>query len=1489
MQTEHFKSKLIIYSSGANRDTDPELLFSQDNNTDYIDARNARPVSTEGSTGSISKIKGEVIKYISSSALTGYLCIGKASCNNDIIEVYAPPTIGQPGIIRVNGVIVLNSVNFDMRVDFPLQMDVNESFTTGEFFLTDNRVPPYIFNVKDMVDSLTTNPNKYFSNFNPLLYQVNLQSPLDTMVFIELVNVGGGGGLPVGHYQYQMRYTSAEGDRTNWCQATPMIPIMQALSSSSREYPWSKTYGGPPAPQSLTALAPRLKFRVTNLYNYDYIEIKRISYDNGAGIDFTPNGVVVAKIDIYPGEISVKEYIDPQESNTNVPLSATDDTQQLVEVERAKSIRYFDRRLVLMNVKLASKESALTFKDLNGKTGWPVMDKLYKAGHKDPWNHVYKKKYMGGEKYGFAVGLYDGVGTKGFATKYPGLTNYQMPNRRDVVAPETTLYSFAGTVKCADNTATNAVSNTHEVFDHYDAVEKSDNCNFKNILSEGRISGLTGTRSTIKVKKDCDEDDGEIENHGADVNAGKVSVSYQPFTPVRQNDPDVTGHNYLVDTKVFKNLSDEYTYAPGGFSPDYYSQGMMVAGVDNFPKWAKAFSIVRTKPAKRVVCQGIGWYAMTQAKYRLFSSESLGGKESNKIWYHAPDIDNGIVSSDILNDVIANPQNYKLQFVSPLGFFSEVYSFEDGLLDLGSSRDRLVDMVAYARMLRDLKTDPNNQINPTEDSNMGIDGGDGYNYIAYDKFRNTGQNPGTFGGNADKGNRLMDIAQIKRISNGRGNYLEIETIDNIYGKMTVGGISDRDFEDQGMKDWTEPIYIVNIVRVGAEINDQDIQKYLQTTHYQKLESIIGKSQGGINQRYELVDERWEDSIPAPNGSLTGANTDRYIYIRKPDGSEEKWINVTFKSPALIATIAAAITPTTSYTGGVRGMYRHTNIDNAGRFYEINFNVSGFDPQLNDLIVIRYDNTAPIRFFGGDVYVGETIFAPLDKQANAKDKSAETNFAWGLGLPFFKWRVNPRYYTIRKAGASINAIQDELEAKLKYLRQLCVMATVETRSACHLAYNNPTPPLQFFPLINYVIRPNRWKEDTTLKDNSVYQDYEDDYGSGEMGLWKYGGFRFLPQINPDYSCEPRIQFFSKPEYGFVEKTEYPTRVMWSLPRPINIQDTPGLKSFPANNSYDIDDDQGEIKYAYDCMSDRGENMYAITNKGICFLVTRKSVLSDLGGGDVGYMAADSFVKQQMWLSKDVGMIDQWWRSAAEGFVPVPIGDDSQVRQEALFFANKESVFMFSDNAVKDIGRIKYYSKLLPLLAKVLPGYQTLITSVYHKEHQEFWLHIKGDVNDMFIFGKNNMQWFGSFDFKFEQMLVSNSLTYGIKNGETYQLNQGYIINGSSIIFEVTSGISPDNWDKEFARIRINTTSSIKPTRVEFYKKVDGLIQCELDPSQGSLYVKDYRGFEQYIPRINASVNTVRPRLQGRLLIFKIIHNLASEITLVDTSIFYKLLK
>lgn len=1492
------------FVKGANSDQDPILLFSAEASGLYSDARNCRILTSDSNTGSANKIGGEILKFANSTGLSGYDCTGANLINGKVCSIWASTTPGNDGILVIDGVVVLRSVNFVIDPLHPFQLAKNQDVFGGQLFATDFNQPPFIFDIQDMIDSLITAPTKYFSAFDPELYQVNLQSPLDIPAFIELVNVGGGGGLPVGEYQYAIRYSNEAGDRTNWSQMTNPIPVMESLNHQSQIYPYVKTYAGKPDPQSKTAYATHIRFRITNLFNYDFIEVRRTALNQGAGIGFAPDPVIIARLDISAGEVSVRDFLDPAEQNVTEAISATSATQQIAFIKRAKAIRYYDKRTVLMNVEVQSKKSELTFETINGKEGFETIEALYTAGYNDPYNHTNKKSYPRGDRCGFAVNCYDGVGGKFFSQKFPTLTDFQFPNRRDAMGTDELLYSYAGTVRAAD--VNGVVNQTHEVFDLANGIAKNDVCSFKNIMRSGSIFGITGSKSLGTLQEDCDQTRAQLDAYGI-KGTFALTAPYYPFTPVRQNDFDVSGHNYVVNTKVNSSgvLSPtEYDYRPKGFAPNIFAQGMLIAGVDNFPDGAKSFSIVRTPSPKKVITQGLGIYSLIAAEPTDLAYDKLTTKESKKLWFFSPDIENGIVSSDIVNDIIANPQNYQVQLVSPLGFFSEMYGFDNN--ELFSERDRLIDMISYARIIRDVQG-PNSLINPGEDAGMGITDG-GESYVGYGRWRNnTGGTPNSFNpcaGGAG-GNKLFDLASVARISEGRGNYIELNFSEDIYGKINVGGVSENDFDNDGMKAWTEPVYMINIISKGAIVHDNDINGYLQTGHYQKLESIIGLGNGLANQNYILVDERWEDSIPHWNPTSPFATTPRYIYIKSVAGVEQKWVNATFLTSANIATIQAAITGTGSYTGpfgtNVQGMYRHKIVDannqvvndNQKRFFQIVFNVNAFFPAQNSQIIIKYDKTAPIRIFGGDMVIGESIFAPIDRESDADGKVAEKQFPFAIGFPYKLFKMNPRYYVVKDTGSTGNVIQDKLYGALGALRQLCFMFTVESRISTSLAFN-ANYPLQFFPLVNYIIRPNRWDETRNIVNNGIYQQYVNDYGEGEMAQWAWGGFRFNMQCNPDYSTLSPIEFFSKPAFGFTEKTLFPTRVMWSLPRAINSQSAPGLKTFPANNSFDISDDQGEIKLAYSATTDRGDNLYAFTNSGLCMLVTQKAILSDLNAGELGYMSADTFVKQQYWLNKKNGMTSEMWRSAAEGFASSLGQNGIELKQEAIFWANNESVWRLMNNQVMDISNY-FYNKLFygpSGVDTILPDYQTPVTAVYDNFYQEYWLCIgRRDEGRTFMFSQPNSIWYGHNDFIYDRFVPTFTKLYGLRDLEQWEMNQGWTANGQPVVFELIVGNAPQEfWTKEFIRWRINAPTD-KPTRIEAYKEADGVLQTFTDQAtNGQYYLKDYgKGWEQFVGRVDVSVDPTRPRFQGPIIFTKIIHNLPGPFKVVDMAAQFKLLK
>lgn len=161
---------------------------------------------------------------------------------------------------------------------------------------------------------------------------------------------------------------------------------------------------------------------------------------------------------------------------------------------------------------------------------------------------------------------------------------------------------------------------------------------------------------------------------------------------------------------------------------------------------------------------------------------------------------------------------------------------------------------------------------------------------------------------------------------------------------------------------------------------------------------------------------------------------------------------------------------------------------------------------------------------------------------------------------------------------------------------------------------------------------------------------------------------------------------------------------------------------------------------------------------------------------------------------------------------------------------------------------------------------------------------------FVYSEMTEHWIGQFGYDFDKYLVMDDSTiYGMREGQTYLLNEGDQIKGFDIAAWVLTAASPTQVkDKEFLRLRVNSDN--KPMRVEFFTSmndfiagdVKALLNAELNP----LHLKNYYGYEQYIPRRLDNSD----RMQGRVMLYKIFHQEGgTEFTLVDTEVQYKVLK
>jgi len=1253
MNQEHGPKGLRLNNLGANT-SDEKIYVGANNNGYYLDSNNMRLKSFDGNDQDAEKIRGESSIDGEQSGAGNWVCIGSISVRYKRVEVWVDTSAANDPFIRIDGVIVCQSPDLPFLAEFPLQMDKNEGCgESGEIFLTDDNTKPLFFNIQDMIDNV--GGDKYFSAFNYDAYTVNLDKPLDIPVFIGLENVGGSGGLPVGVYQYGIAYVTKSGDRTSISEKTPTIPVVRSQSSGTRAYPGVRTFGDSPNSQSKTSYGPRIRFRVTNDLNYDSIEIIRFDYNTGQGVNFTPTGKVVGRIDISDGQLDIVDFIDPVDSDREIQLSIEEETQQSYLIESAKGIKYYGQRVVLANVKLVDKEDTSTLKTISNQTVFPVVDNLGTLGHNDPYNHAYRPSEMGGEKATFGFHFWDSVGSRSFVKEDLSLTNLQYPNRREAMSALTEDYSLGPRPVAAriDGTA----GFVHESFDHSRAISRGDKDNFKNILKKG---------SRLNTTVQNGDQPSEPEDFRASKGVLTTRAQYLPWEPTKesdQNDSHDMLPNIKVDTDGFFGLGSKEDYDPQCFAPDFYGKGYAVAGLDNIPEWVKSFSVVRTESARRVVCQGLGMYKVLPGSYDGTSADKITKKHNRQMWFFSPDIDSGLVSQGVIDDIKNNPQDYKVQFVSPLGFFSETYSFESNAF-----KDHLVDMVTYARIQRD-----QGDINPGTDPTTGPGG-----YVYYNKYRGETSplfdvNEGWFSGS--DGNKEMSIELLEEVREGRGSYFTIGFQENIYGTRNVGGIGKRDFDDTGLKDWTEPFYMINIIRTGAQAPNGDIQGYRSTGTHVKIDSIIGLGTGiPFNQQYSLVDERWEDCCY----TTEFGPDDRYIYLRNVnDQTERVFYDGTNASPALLTTIQNDITTNGFWISPsgkqVEGLYSHENTgDTLGVFknheFVIKFNFSNYFPADNEYIVVKYDNRIPVRFFGGDMTTAETVFAPIDRQLelvdNTEDPEETEQFVLNVAFPYGRYEMNHRYYRVKNTTA-VNKIQDTDWHSFSHIRQLITLFYCDNRIAAHYAYNEAYPR-EYFPLTHYVMRPNVWDGDLDLRENNLYDEYEVDYPGEFSDRFTFGGFRFLQNHNVDYSTRGVTEFFSKPEIGFEEKFDFCNRVIWSLPRATNQQDSPGLKTFLVGNTIDIEDGQGEIKFLYAATySDKGSNIYAITERGVCLLLTQKSILSNIDSNFLTSVSSDQFIAQEFWIDREIGCNGEFWRGKAQGTTGVEGEIDGQTETRYLY--------------------------------------------------------------------------------------------------------------------------------------------------------------------------------------------------------------------------------
>jgi hypothetical protein len=1541
MKQQHHPIDVKTHEKGINCDSNKEILGSS--NGEHVDALNMRSLPMDGNNSAKKKIKGEVVKFpnIDNRCIGGtgqplsntYECMLTMEVQGHIIEVWASPdwNVNDPDVLpplmRVDGKIVMMSGKLPFYTSFPLQYDKNANCVGGELYITNNLTPPLVFSLKDLMEnsgiaySVNTNPvctQKYFDEFNIVEYTVNItanlnkpqfirQDPADTLQVYD--RVFGATGVPVGYYSYSYRFVTLQGDRTSWSPLTEMIPVVENVASGDSFFPNRQTFSNFPNVTSGSGYGNHLKIRVENYNNFDSIEIRRDSFNAGLGIGTAPISEIIGLLLVQYGTYVV-DILDRCNSNeVEEPLTLNEQTNNLTSIQRAKAIRYYNNRLYLMNIGYASKDidDVVEF-NVGADLVKPTIQNMKKGGHKDVYNATFYKSNMRGDSAGAGIVLFDSEGNMSYAKKIDGAESINFPNRRDRVDDALTIEtSYYGMVKAGRVDGT--VGFCHEVFDHIDAV----------------------TRSSDLV--------GNIRQEPAPIPPQDLAPfavptwDYLPLYPTSANDSRSSyggranvrvcltqGQADPIDSRA--NTDSGLNYDPKCYGLNYYSMGIAFAGIQTFPEWASGFSVVQTHSTKKVMAQGLGWYDMKKAEKGRFGENAT--KNVNAIWVYFPDFDQdtGIYAS-LANELINNFSNYKIQLTAPLGFFSEVYSFFNEFDGFSTPeayinrRHKEADIITYCRIIYD-----NGEINPAPMDCEGLVSAS-RNYVGYGSFVKNNP-PYVFSGNANGNQTFNIISQPDQLAtqSGRSTHFRILLDQSIYSLSAVSNQLNSD-ETENQK-FMEPLYVVNLIREDADVVNLNTTQYKHTGHYIKLESLIGEGSGTAIS-YQLVSERWEDCVPRLSGQLNNVyqQLERFVYVENDAGVKQRWVNVTSKTNAQITTILDDIVnngfhTVTDASGSynVYGVYRHNQVQ-LGTHVQVQLVFDTFlsyptnlmIPMVGKKVYVRYDNRIPVRVFGGDTWINESVWCPIDEEFNKNADHASGNenaFYWNIGMPFRGYKL-PVSYQIMHTGESgqNNYIQNALVFQFQYtdkpasIRQWVCMWTAETRTNLSFFFNGIEKNTMdgAFPLMNYVMRPLKWRDNQfsngaadVYDANRIHSAYIDDYGD-EFLNWIYGGFRFKPLRNIDYSKWQSTQLITTtPEIGFEEQTDFCTRVLWSEYRPINAQYTPTVRTFPSSQYYDLTDDTGSIKFAWDGMSgDKGNNLYAFTNNGVALLLVDKRVIQEINGNELATSGSDiQGILNHLWIDKSIGMDDETWRSWAE-------------YSNGLFFHNKVGVYMFSNNqlsSLTDNGWNEMYQ--LRIAPYIGDGYSTKLAGVYNILHKEYIMNFdyknvsqelreKGIIPRSAIYGIAQEALQCRSTYNYEKYLSFNNKLYGMKDMTTFELGVGNQLNGADMQCYLV-GVSDAEiyYDKEFIRIRVNSNS--KPSKIEFFDDYEQYLDANpssvVDADSSVVAIKNYHGYECYIPRKSVAPNF---RQQGRLVIFKIVSVEDENFVISSTGVQYKVLK
>lgn len=1473
------------------------------------EAVNVRPGSITGAAGGAEAVKGEELSYPSPGG-DGYVLIGSCTCNNRVVEFWASslydtdPVLYAP-IVRIDGVVVAQSQNIPYRFDRPLQIAVVDNLFgnsiaqnqqpdgtvlgRGVVYPADHNSDPLYWDVEQLV---AIDPAYFGDAYTIAQNSVNLLSIPEFPVHTRNVEVGTD-GLLTGQYSYSLRYVTPAGDRTNIGPETPLIsvPLNQHPIApwQQNQYPGVLTIGGDP--EQPTGYGIELQFRVDNQFGFSKVEIVRRRLNTA---DNLPVLEVVGVVPIVPGQVSIETFVDPQDAiSTPEIITEEEVAQRLIAVNKPKTVEYSDRRLTYANFESQPRTVAdIEFVERNGQTVFPITQGVYTRlgspgnyidwndGYSDPVNNTYLKSYVRGEKYGLGVMFWDQYSSTSYVTEVDQVPDegYQFPNRLDPKTGNSLTFSDAQLVAPTVDPLTIAPT--------FDAFQQGD-----------------------KAKNHPENEIPAYQGYGAITVNGGANGDFLPWGPTNPITLDSPGVDSNDQTRMSQSPvswgcatsddSEEYAINGAIWAPRHHALGGAISGITNIPSRIKAFSVMRTAPAGRVIAQGIACYIIRSEISPVPPAlPFVYAKDSNSFRILIPDFLNGSVSLDLIDRFESNASGFKLQFVRPVGFYTELYN--------------PIDFVSYAGIQRDAGEVNNGLQAPAGQTQ-------GYNdQVGYNAWRTLTPTPGVWNV-PEGGNKEFDIQNVSVSNNQNGYTSWAVTVDgDVFEHLTTLQNEDS-ANDTSFRDFTEPWYIVNIIAPDAEVSNDSIDRYINTGTHIKTESCIGVSNGQSGQTFTLLNERRGDvyadpsTWPSPPVSPATGAYNRYIYI-EVNNQSVPYLCVTDNSEAstyqaaILTQLNAGQTYTMDDGTEIHGVYEFVDTNDwtssSRRDYtgEVRFGFWGLTPvpvpPQNARIVVRYNPNEPIKFFGGDATVTPSLgflYNNMYLALGTDQVIGGTYNAQGAPIPYRAWRRNANYQMMLNTASAVSS--DTIMPSLR-ARQWAVYFDCERRSAPRFLTGNPIQQGPFeWPRMGYIIKPysansseytdnglggntypSGWFQYPLVTVNGVPAVRPDSWPQAP-----FGGFLWQGSINQSYTQQSPVSGFGIPfdEIGGLQDRNYfPTGLIASLEVDPLLQDSPGLRTFLDLNLKTISEENGEIKTIASALAGGQRNLYAWTDRGVARILTSKNILTGASGEIISTQAVSNYWGEEMWLSRNIGVPDQMWQFFVKGFAPAGDG-----YADSFFWADRNSVYRMVGDNIMDIGREKFLAYLLPILRNYPRSYVPGTSGFYNRKYNEAWMSLNlptrvPGVNEktLVVYNPEINSWNGRYTYQFDGYTQRGNTVYGHRNLETYQLDQGYLISGGNRSASITVPMAVDrNNDidtfKEFLRWRVVGS---KPDSIEILDP-DFVVMCRMDAAtNGSpLWVKEYDGWEGWASRTLSSYDPDRKLPQKRYFYLRLIWNTAGD--------------